>query len=268
MEDLEEGKVLAETKHLLADMPSSSSSSNNAKGQHEGFGKGGGGMESTMDAYKRIRGDLLSFDVHENDDDDGDGDHGFGEKKSGQGHKKSDGGGGIGGSGRGKPLYISTSDLAPYDEHAADASDPEALVRLLQQRQAELHHIEAHLSTEKQRADKLSNQLVEREASLREYEEQILQYEDLLHNEGLPSLQGRSNNKGYAGGGNNPNRARGGGRHMTIMQEEQQKLQEAAQATIKNLSQLIEEKNLQIERLREKVEDLQVSFFVYILWLS
>ena len=55
---------------------------------------------------------------------------------------------------------------------------------------------------------------------------------------------------------------------MTIMQEEQQKLQEAAQATIKNLSQLIEEKNLQIERLREKVEDLQVSFFVYILWLS
>ena len=259
MEDLEEGKVFAETKHLLADMPSSSSSSN-AKGQHEGFGKGGEGMESTMDAFKRIRGDLMSFDVHENDDDDGDGDHGFGEKKSGQGHKKADG---VGGSGKGKPLYISTSDLAPYDENVADASDPEALVRLLQQRQAELHHIEAHLSTEKQRADKLNNQLVEREASLREYEEQILQYEELLHNEGLPSLQGRASTKGYAAGGNNPNRARGGGRHMTIMQEEQQKLQEAAQATIKNLSQLIEEKNHQIERLREKVEDLQVCMWLH-----
>jgi len=45
------------------------------------------------------------------------------------------------------------------------------------------------------------------------------------------------------------------------MQEEQQKLQEAANATIRNLSQLLEEKNQAIERYREKIEDLQVSLF-------
>jgi len=70
---------------------------------------------------------------------------------------------------------------------------------------------------------------------------------------GLPTLRGRGSADAFHAAGPKPR-----GRQMTIMQEEQQKLQEAANATIRNLSQLLEEKSQAIERYREKIEDLQV----------
>ena len=151
VEDLEEGKVLAETKHLLADMPA-------ARGGATGAGGAGGAAgASGADDYRRLRGDLLSFD---DDDEDG-----FGERKSAPapGHSGSGGDGGgdggrSGGAAQKKPSVYGSADLTPYDDKA-DAGDPEALVQLLKQRQGELQRAEAGWSAEKQRADRLQSQV-------------------------------------------------------------------------------------------------------------
>ena len=150
VEDLEEGKVLAETKHLLADMPAARGGAAGAGGAG---GAGGAAGVSGADDYRRLRGDLLSFD---DDDEDG-----FGERKSAPapGHSGSDGDGGrSGGAAQKKPSVFGSADLTPYDDKA-DAGDPEALVQLLKQRQGELQRAEAGWSAEKQRADRLQSQV-------------------------------------------------------------------------------------------------------------
>ena len=144
VEDLEEGKVLAETKHLLADLPAA-----RGGGGGGGAGVGAGGVGGAgagvggADEYRRLRGDLLSFDDDEED--------GFSERKSAPapGHS---------GSAPQKKSVFGSVDLTPYDDRA-DAGDPEGLVRLLQQRQGELQHAEAGWSAEKQRADRLQAQV-------------------------------------------------------------------------------------------------------------
>ena len=96
-------------------------------------------------------------------------------------------------------------------------------------------------------ADKFRSQSDELEATLSEMQSQLGYYERMAQQEGLPAMRGGAQN---APPGTNTKQYR-------AMQEKQSQLQEAAGATIDSLKQLLSEKNRELDRLNERVLEMQ-----------
>jgi len=96
-------------------------------------------------------------------------------------------------------------------------------------------------------ADKFRSQSDELEATLSEMQSQLGYYERMAQQEGLPAMRGGAQN---APPGTNTKQYR-------AMQEKQTQLQEAAGTTIDSLKQLLSEKNRELDRLTERVAEMQ-----------
>jgi chromosome segregation ATPase len=87
------------------------------------------------------------------------------------------------------------------------------------------------------------------EGLLKEKEEQLAYCERVFREEGLPSLVGNTNFK--------KSPAAASPQSYNIMMAEQSKLQEAASATVGSLRAMLDEKNRQLDKYRERIEELQ-----------
>lgn len=117
------------------------------------------------------------------------------------------------------------------------------------------------LSDFKLRTSNLQHEVSEVSALLQEKEGQVAYYERVLQQEGLPALiMPHSGNAGHHHSHYNNNNRNSGpssnSRPHRLMQDEQEKLQEAASVTIGSLRALLEEKNAIIERHRNTIDRL------------
>jgi hypothetical protein len=133
-------------------------------------------------------------------------------------------------------------------QQKAEKSSDDTNSDLLEQIQsANAQLLEANRMNSANRAiiEDLTSKLSMLQSVNKEREEQIQYYERTLSAEGLPLLNG---NRGVATKGrmSKPN----------SMNEDQERLQEAASATITSLRSLIEDKNRLIDKLRERIEEL------------
>lgn len=137
----------------------------------------------------------------------------------------------------------------------AEGISAEDLFEKLQQSHNQLVQSRKQASEYKLQASNFASRLSEFEAMLEEARGQIAYYERVLAEEGMPTVLLRDPH--YVLPGNNSNHVTS--RHYRMRQEEQEKLQEAASATIGSLRSLLEEKNRVLEKYREKLEFLQQS---------
>ena len=152
-----------------------------------------------------------------------------------------------------KSMKIITSDHIPTLEDFDRATDSEELVNKLDELAGELNEARKESSHKRVEVDKLSYQVQELEQLLNEKESAINYYENVMHKEGLTSLYHPGNN-GYRSSPFKDKTA-----HFSMMKQDQDKLQEAANATIGSLKSLLEEKNRIIDKYRHKIEELQAS---------
>lgn len=126
---------------------------------------------------------------------------------------------------------------------------PDELYHKLKVAHGDLAAARRELSDFKLRAGALQTQLGDLEALLQERDGQVNYYERVLAEEGLPAVLLRNQNRRSQppGSGN-------GSRPHRLMQDEQEKLQEAASATIGSLRALLEEKNRIIDKYRDRLE--------------
>jgi hypothetical protein len=227
VEDLEEGKVEAETKNLLIDFPSEK-----ASGSEYGFsGKGqgpsldtvrNGGSHGVGRNSRPIDKDLSVDDSRGPSDSDGD--DGYNDiKDNKKTYKKSN-------------LIIST-DKIPPDEYMEK-------IKILNQ---ELSGNRREMSEIHLKYGKIQSKLSECESALKEMEGHVMYYEGIMSKEGLPNIKG---NKLYTNVS-----TKNTTQNQNMNREEQEKIQQAASATIHSMQQLINEKNKLIEKYREKLED-------------
>ena len=282
VEDLEEGQVRAETKNLLLDIPSDSSytASSSAVGRgvgramahqnenkgssHQivktlntrergGGGEGGGGLlDDTIDDYKRLRSDLLTFSEMEDEE-------GYDEKKDGS---RSEAGRDSRNVKKLSNVQNSSEDFFSNPENL-EKVPPEALIKKIEELNITLSRNRKDMSDSMLKSDRLQNALSECEAALQEMERHVTYYEGVMANEGLPDIKGNLRNQrvpqvqvlgqgqsqGQGGNGRN------GKQNFTI--EDQENMQEAATATMTSMRQLLDEKNRMIEKYREKLEDVR-----------
>jgi chromosome segregation ATPase len=132
----------------------------------------------------------------------------------------------------------------------------EELYEKLQAAHAELAATRRELSDHKLKAGALMGQVADMEALIGERDGQVSYYERVLTEEGLPAVLLR--NQPQQRRGQAP-QAPGSGRQYRMLHDEQEKLQEAACATIGSLRALLEEKNRTIDKLRHKLEHMQTA---------
>lgn len=126
---------------------------------------------------------------------------------------------------------------------------PDELYHKLKVAHGDLAGARRELSEQKLRAGTLQTQLGDLEALLQERDGQVNYYERVLAKEGLPAVLLRNHNRR-----SQPPGAGNGSRPHRLMQDEQEKLQEAASATIGSLRALLEEKNRIIDKYRDRLE--------------
>lgn len=103
-------------------------------------------------------------------------------------------------------------------------------------------------SNSKQMLTQINHQLAEAHAQLAERDSQLAQCERVFQQEGLPPLFGRQSKMT-----NNQEDSS----KFKLLQEDQEKLQIAATATIGSLRSLLEDKNRALEKAEAKIEELQ-----------
>jgi hypothetical protein len=135
-----------------------------------------------------------------------------------------------------------SADLGP-----ASLSSDEIITRM-QQLNTDLAISRREASESKLMVSQLGDQLVEARALLDERHSQIAYCERVFHDEGLPSLFGQP-----IGTANR----QGEGKKYKLLQEDQEKLQIAATATISSMRSLLEEKNRSLEKAEAKIDELQ-----------
>ena len=135
---------------------------------------------------------------------------------------------------------------------------PESLIKRLQQQSDELLQCGKEIALLKSQNSTMQGQLSEQAAYIHEKEGQLHYYERVLREEGIPAaiLSGAAPNRGENNRGDATDRT---GRPYRMMREDQEKLQEAASATIGSLRALLEEKNRLIEKYKQRVEELQIA---------
>ena len=245
VEDLEEGKVRAETKNLLMDI-STSSSAEEGQGQGHGHGEGSGagrGMSllgDTMDAYKKLRGGLMSLSGAEDD-------QGYEERKANSSYAPA----------RFTSAVVAATKIDDEPEQKKDVSaldlseiPPDLLIRKIQDMNDALALSRREAGEARLRGDRLQSSLNECETALKEMERHVTHYEGVMAREGLPDI------KGSDGPGTDITRHRG---KQNLSAIDQEHLQEAATATMASMKQLLEEKNKVIEKYREKLEDAKTN---------
>ena len=135
----------------------------------------------------------------------------------------------------------------------------DALLLRLQQSSAELLQCRKELGSVRTQASSLQNQLAEQEAILHEKDGQLRYYERVLREEGMPAVILTNANPNRERDFERPNDANKFDRPYRMIREDQEKLQEAASATIGSLRSLLDEKNRLIEKYKERLEQLQLS---------
>jgi hypothetical protein len=137
------------------------------------------------------------------------------------------------------------------------AISKEEMMTKLEHTTAEMLSSKKDLQTSQRQLDSLHQKIQELQEVLTDQEEALAYYERMAVSEGLPTLQGRSSTGGgQRGQGYNSNTTIPRGKEWRMMREEQEKLQEAASATIGSMRSLLEEKNIEIERLPLPSSDL------------
>lgn len=274
VEDLEQGKVLAETKNLLGDMGTVDDVAalslglegvdgldyGGAKGRGKAKGKGVGGRplqpseiidieaDETVAEYKKLRGRLLPLSDDENDPPNGAHGNISGSSKGvkfldGAKHSK-------------KSHQLSIHVVDDEDDDDSPESGKLTSHELLDKMQ-KLNELLAHSRQEtseiKIRHDRAVAECEKFDMMLREQEDRATYYERILADNGWTSA--------YDGRNLGPGTGRGGldGQNHRFMREEQDKMQEAANATIGSLRSLLDERNRQIEKYREKIEELHAE---------
>ena len=243
VEDLEEGKVRAETKNLLMDI-STSSSAEEGHGQGQGQGPGAGRgislLGDTMDAYKKLRGGLMSLSGAEDD-------QGYEERKASSSYAPA----------RFTSAVVAATKMDDEPEKKEDVSalalaeiPPDLLIRKIQDMNDALSLSRREAGEARLRGDRLQSSLNECETALKEMERHVTHYEGVMAREGLPDI------KGFEGPGTDITRHRG---KQSLSAIDQEHLQEAATATMASMKQLLEEKNKVIEKYREKLEDAKTN---------
>lgn len=149
-------------------------------------------------------------------------------------------------------LRVVTSEIMNYPDIAdmnLDVDAPsEELVKRIEDLAALLADARRDASSKKIEVDTLSHRVREIEKDLSEKDSQINYYESVMEKEGLPSIRDGSLKHAVP----LKNKA-----ELTILRQDQEKLQEAANATIGSLKTLLMEKNKTIEKYRSKIEELQ-----------
>lgn len=247
VEDLEEGKVRAETKNLLMDISTSSSAEEgHGHGQGQGHGQGPGAgrgislLGDTMDAYKKLRGGLMSLSGAEDD-------KGYEERKVNSSYAPT----------RFTSAVVAATKIDDEPERKEDVSalalsdiPPDLLIRKIQDMNDALSLSRREAGEARLRGDRLQSSLNECETALKEMERHVTHYEGVMAREGLPDI------KGFEGPGTDITRHRG---KQNLSAIDQEHLQEAATATMASMKQLLEEKNKVIEKYREKLEDAKTN---------
>ena len=151
-------------------------------------------------------------------------------------------------------LRIVTSDVGNYPDLAdmnLDADAPsEELVKKIEDLASLLADARREASSKKLEADSLSHRVREIENDLADKDSQLNYYESVMHKEGLPSI--RDGSVKHVAPMKNKT-------ELVILKQDQEKLQEAANATIGSLKTLLMEKNKTIEKYRSKIEELQAT---------
>jgi chromosome segregation ATPase len=150
-------------------------------------------------------------------------------------------------------LKRSLSKLSIDIEDPEQKEENEEMDRKLQLLNDQLFSSKKENSELQLKNNSLSGKIDDMSHLLNEKEQQLNFYERVLHEHGLQNilLRNRGNSMGSSHPGHHSNH-----RDYQIMPEEQEKLQEAASATIGSLKSIIEEKNHIIDKLREKVDEL------------
>lgn len=141
---------------------------------------------------------------------------------------------------------------APNRGHGHITKDE--LLEKNEQMTTELLSAQRDLSGYKRQCEHMQQRLQEAQEALVEREDALGYYERLATAENLPLRH--PGVAGAVGQGGVPPRTKGS--DYRLMREEQEKLQEAASATIGSMRSLLEDKNKEIERLRNKI-DKQIS---------
>jgi chromosome segregation ATPase len=224
VEDLEQGRILAETKNLLGEATGLGSSTeavkasldDNAGGKISMLGPSGG-FEDTIAAYRRHRSTLVSLTSPEDADN-------------------------VAPS-RGRNA------LALSKDSNHDPNQVDELMEKLEQTNQQLAQCRKDESSVRLQLERASGRNSELEGLLKEKEEQLAYCERVFREEGLPSLVGNTNFK--------KSPAAASPQSYNIMMAEQSKLQEAASATVGSLRAMLDEKNRQLDKYRERIEELQ-----------
>jgi hypothetical protein len=214
VEDLEQGRILAETKHLLSDGGEMQNSNLNAGGKNNFSDEDkitmlgpSGGYEDTISAYRKHRSTLVSL----------------------------------------------TSPADTMDEEHEQPTHVDELMIKLDSMNQQLTQSKKEESNLRLQLDRATSRNHELDLLVQEKEQQVAYCERVFREEGLPSLAGNNN---LLDNIRKVNPA-GGSQSYTMMREEQTKLQEAANATVGSLRALLDEKNKQLDRYRERIEELQ-----------
>jgi len=153
-----------------------------------------------------------------------------------------------------KPLKTSPQKLLVNTDVDIDDSErgisKQELLDKLQQTTSDVISHKRDVDGYKRQVENMHGKVLELQALLDERDEQLAYYERMAVAEGLPTV------KGTMGSGIQKSTAPRG-REWRMMREEQEKLQEAASATIGSMRSLLEEKNREIERYRSKIDALQ-----------
>lgn len=130
--------------------------------------------------------------------------------------------------------------------------DNEEFIRRLEEANNKYNDSQRELSNVKSRLDAIMGRLAEAGDILQEKEEQLAYCERVMEAENLPLLRNTSNVGARTA-------TPAANRQFRIMKEEQDKLQEAASATIGSLRLMLDEKNASLEKYQAKVEALQTE---------
>ena len=137
--------------------------------------------------------------------------------------------------------------------------DPDDLIKRIEEMNEILSVSRREAGEFKLRGDRLQSSLSECETALREMERHVTYYEGVMDKEGLPDIKGNQRRssigaeyaQGQGGGGSRRGK-------QGFSPEDQERLQEAATATMASMKQLLDEKNRVIEKYREKLEDAKM----------
>ena len=147
-------------------------------------------------------------------------------------------------------LKVITKDLDTLDDLEGPALKQEELVSKLEEMADHLANHRRDASDRKLEVDQLRGRMKELENTIGGMEREIEYYEGVMHREGLVSLPQ------YRDGPPPRNESYNNRGSAALARQEAEQIQEAAHATVKSMKTLLDEKNRDIEKLRQKVEEL------------